>query len=446
VSVSQAGVISGPKECPMADPGGLSAENAMARSALALWRIDGTYYDLTPLLGAGRHPGGVLPLRQTHGSDASVLFRVQHLGSRPRAALEKYRVRGPVLHGDLVDAGPDFSFEPDGFYEQLKERVRRRLKERGLVGSPRKAGPLYLTKLGVNVALFAGSWLRVTFYPFSGLACLVNALSRLVLTGLGHDAIHGILMPDFPSLQSAYAQTSIRGFISHSADKWHKDHVTGHHPYTKTHLDPDEHLDQRLPFWRLTNATPWTPKHTWPLVSHVVPPMLAPVVLTLKQLPKIASLLAASRVEGACALAALVACHLLPLFFRPFRQGAAVVLLTSTFPSLVTVLAFQSSHLAEHLDVRAAPGVDWGEQQLRSSANFEAVFGIAATLDLQIEHHLFPMLSYENQRLIQPLVRQAAEEFGLPYHSYGSLGSAFFHHLAHMLTLGYNEPHAYLGA
>ena len=53
-------------------------------------------------------------------------------------------------------------------------------------------------------------------------------------------------------------------------------------------------------------------------------------------------------------------------------------------------------------------------------------------LELQIEHHLFPSLSYANQIRIKPLVEATCKEFGLPYYEYSSALTGICGHLWHM--------------
>merc|ERR1719150_3518550 len=103
--------------------------------------------------------------------------------------------------------------------------------------------------------------------------------------------------------------------------------------------------------------------------------------------------------------------HLLPLAIRPRRDGIKIVALTSMLAACVTLLGFHMSHLGDHLEMPFQPGIDWGEHQMRTSTNFISYIG--GTIDLQIEHHLFPMLSYENQQAVSPIVRETAREFGI---------------------------------
>ena len=107
--------------------------------------------------------------------------------------------------------------------------------------------------------------------------------------------------------------------------------------------------------------------------------------------------------------------------------GALAVLCSSCAASYLTLLAFHVNHIqGETEHVGYAPGVDWGAHQLHTTANFDAgsgFFGLSGGLDLQVEHHLFPQLSYDKQRSVRPLVRATAREHGLPYHEFSSLGA-----------------------
>ena len=85
-----------------------------------------------------------------------------------------------------------------------------------------------------------------------------------------------------------------------------------------------------------------------------------------------------------------------------------------------------------------------GRHQLNTTANFHSTL-FAGTLDMQIEHHLFPSLSSEHQKMIKPLVQQTAREFGLAYNEYSSIGDAMLGHLVHMLNLSKDHSPAARG-
>ena len=268
--------------------------------------------------------------------------------------------------------------------------------------------------------------------------CLVNLVSRLVLAGLGHDAIHGTLMPQVPMLQNAFSSFALGGLVHFDHEKWHKEHVLFHHPHTKMEDDPDENREQNIPFWRLTNETTWTSTHEYVLGSHILVPLLIPLGTIHTDLPKLFSKFAALRKEAVISFSSVLLFHALPFLLQPLRRTSfAAWFLTSALSSLFITVSFHCSHLAEHLEVPFHPGVDWGERQMRTTTNFGCDWGLCGTLDLQLEHHLFPMLSYENQKAIQPIVKETAMQFGIPYNSNDDgILAAIQVHLAYMLALG----------
>lgn len=53
---------------------------------------------------------------------------------------------------------------------------------------------------------------------------------------------------------------------------------------------------------------------------------------------------------------------------------------------------------------------------------------IAGGLNYQIEHHLFPTVSHVHYKAISPIVKQTAEEFGIPYYCENNLTDALISH------------------
>ncbi|CAN0382973.1 unnamed protein product, partial [Ectocarpus sp. 8 AP-2014] len=64
-------------------------------------------------------------------------------------------------------------------------------------------------------------------------------------------------------------------------------------------------------------------------------------------------------------------------------------------------------------------GDDWGEVQVRHSGNFSNgnpfVTQAMGGINYQIEHHLFPSMSHMLYAEIAPIVKDACEEFDIPY-------------------------------
>ena len=81
--------------------------------------------------------------------------------------------------------------------------------------------------------------------------------------------------------------------------------------------------------------------------------------------------------------------------------------------------------------------------QLETTCNFAPksplLSWMVGGLTHQIEHHLFPNISHIHYRKIAPIVKQTAQEYGLPYYSNGSFISAVFKHFKMLRDLGRME-------
>lgn len=87
-------------------------------------------------------------------------------------------------------------------------------------------------------------------------------------------------------------------------------------------------------------------------------------------------------------------------------------------------LVFQLAHVVEETDFPDANTTGtmeeaWAEHQMRTTANFSSDSRIAAFflggLNRQIEHHLFPKVCHIHYAEIGKIVKQTAQEYGLPY-------------------------------
>lgn len=87
-------------------------------------------------------------------------------------------------------------------------------------------------------------------------------------------------------------------------------------------------------------------------------------------------------------------------------------------------LVFQLAHVVEGTSF-PSPGENgnieesWAEHQMRTTANFSSNSSMAAFflggLNRQIEHHLFPRVCHIHYGPLSTIVKQTAEDFGLPY-------------------------------
>ncbi len=75
---------------------------------------------------------------------------------------------------------------------------------------------------------------------------------------------------------------------------------------------------------------------------------------------------------------------------------------------------------------------NWAVHQMRTTTNFaqhKRIFSwFIGGLNYQVEHHLFPNMSHAHYRPISKIVKQTADEFGVPYHTYPSfIGAVALH-------------------
>jgi len=387
-----------------------------------LWRVDDAHYDLTPFFH--KHPGGAMVFEQSVGQDITALFHSHHLSTAPAEILKKYVVADvPAEH---VIEPLDYSFAETGFFMTLKRRIVAMN-----IRKPSDTDLAYKLKVTAVFTSMCLTWLGVCFLPYSYVAiavALINCTLRMTVTGIGHEAIHG-------RLQNKLTWEFFDMMMLFPSASWHDEHVTQHHPHTKRQkdgefLDPDEVLD---PF-RLCSNVPWMP-------VHVLQTPLQLVLLAASYISYIDKHLVCRKaiLKGT---AYLFLFHLLPFFTRDSRSEAAILTTLSVgLANLITVFCFHLSHInspnEKHCDMVA--GTDWGAHQLTCSANFLGPFhilcGVTGMLEMQIEHHLFPALSYANQLRIKPVVEATAKEFGLPYYEYSNALTGIFGHLAHLHTL-----------
>ena len=122
--------------------------------------------------------------------------------------------------------------------------------------------------------------------------------------------------------------------------------------------------------------------------------------------------------------------------------GYALSLAVSGFTAAVV---FQLAHVVEGpaFPTPNAAGTlddDFYAHQLKATANFApgnpvATF-IVGGLNHQVEHHLFPRICHVHYPALSPIVKQCAEEFGVPYHVHPSFLAALASHARTLRDIG----------
>jgi linoleoyl-CoA desaturase len=112
---------------------------------------------------------------------------------------------------------------------------------------------------------------------------------------------------------------------------------------------------------------------------------------------------------------------------------------------LTLALVFQLAHLVEEAQFPEPDEEDkihenWAAHQMYTTANFARknplVRFFCGGLNFQIEHHLFPKICHIHYNNIAPIVKETAEEFGLPYNEHETVSGALKSHVRLLKKLG----------
>ena len=113
---------------------------------------------------------------------------------------------------------------------------------------------------------------------------------------------------------------------------------------------------------------------------------------------------------------------------------------------VVLATVFQLAHAVEGPEFESAGMEDkviqseWAAHQIKTTANFspdnKIIGWYVGGLNYQVEHHLFPRISHIHYPALSKIVQQECSKFGLPYHSFPTMGKAIVSHVRIMKQLG----------
>lgn len=115
------------------------------------------------------------------------------------------------------------------------------------------------------------------------------------------------------------------------------------------------------------------------------------------------------------------------------------------FFGLTLGLVFQLAHVVEGPEFPTPNELGnieevWAIHQMRTTANFAMNSWLAnficGGLNMQIEHHLFPLVCHTHYRQVSKIVKATAHEFGVPYHENKTFWGATKSHLRMLKKFG----------
>lgn len=415
--------------------------------------IDGRVYAIGEFVP--KHPGGPL-IQRAIGEDATELFHTHHTTTQAWKALARYEI------GHLRGSRPFQDAEHRPFQEELNRRIG------DLHKAPRF--PLAEAVAGLMLALFlvwaflayASGWWRLD-------VLLAWFWWRHLDSGL-HSASHGDFRYNLVCQRFFFG---IYSTLSHRALPYYFGEValrgTGlskhfwHHVHTNdAKQDPDWTTMTGRVWVRRHESAAWQPCHAWQCwyclpMTLLVEPCLELLHVAILCLEALAALLEPPsetplrhRVGDAAALFLEVLFNPgfqgITFFLQPWWRALAVLLLARATARLILYPFSEVQHYMPELihaaggeahspDVDHASGStaaetgveEWAITQLRRTANLRFDNPVTRALDFlmfhgdshQIEHHLWPAMSFVNFRRAAHIVRSTCAEFAVPYHEVG---------------------------
>ena len=416
----------------------------------------GQAYDLKDFME--EHPGGDWLLNLALKRDCTALFESSHM--RPEVAT-RYFNKMPNLtdRGFPIAAVPQSPYPNDSdFYNTVRDRVRAELFKGGEAQGAHRQGSEWAA------VIIVGYWCLA----YSLYATMPNLVTGILL-GLG-GAWLGLTVQHCGNHGAMSTKVWVNKFLGLMDDlsggsslMWRYHHQVSHH----IHCNDDEMDEDVFSAYPVVRFDHRMPQRWWHKYQHIYMWFAYPILTLGFHVSDVAGMLAgsapgatlygATRMEKASVILGKIVhfslVYAVPMYFHGIWAGMVAafgyfstqgIVLATTFAvshnvpetkpgTPVPQSTFAGERLLESRDVR-----DWGIQQLVTSANWGDKVGCFFTggLNLQIEHHMFPAVSFMHYPAISRIVRDECEKRGLKYAGYPTLPSILGPYLRFMRDVG----------
>lgn len=365
-----------------------------------------------------------------------------------------------MIHQNIKFQNPEGS----AFFQTLRKRVDDYFRETGLSRTANSQMvlktifmfTLYLTPYALMMSNLFNPWMSLLFYFIMGIGVAGIGLSVM------HDANHG-----------AYSSnTTVNRFMSYTMDviggssfNWRIQHNVLHHTYTNI-VGMDEDLSSGRVI-RFSFQSEHKPHHKY---QHIYGGFLYGLLTFVwaaysdyTRLARYVKLGLVARVK-ANPTERFVKLVFVKMFYLTYALVLPIVLTDITWyqgligffiahytAGMILSWIFQLAHVMEDnkMPIPDANGViaqDWAIHQMETTANFgnsnKLLTWYAGGLNHQIEHHLFPGICHVHYPALSKIVKQTAQEYGVPYHAYDTFFGAAKAHIEFLRQLGQQKPAA----
>lgn len=337
------------------------------------------------------------------------------------------------------------------FFSTLTKRINQYFKDNNI---SKKANTEMVVKSIVLLAAYILPFVALLIFqpPFWG-ALGLWAIMGFAVAGIGmsimHDAIHGAYSyNDKINKMMGYSLNLLGGAVFN----WHMQHNYLHHTYTNIN-DWDEDIEDKgtLKFSPHTKVK-WFHKAQWlyafffygilTLYWVVGKDFVQFVKYTKNGVNTNTQAQNVSLVLRMIWLKVLYFFTILgvpTLFFGiPFAQVIIGFLLMHFIAGIILTVVFQLAHTVEGTDhplPNEEGNIDnaWAIHQMETTVNFSRdnpfINWYVGGLNFQVEHHLFPQICHVHYPHIAPIVKETAEEYGVPYMENETFGQAVKSHI-----------------
>ncbi len=321
--------------------------------------------------------------------------------------------------------------------------------------SPKANGTMWI-KIGLGLAVLAGSWialyaLRPDSWKFVALY-LLNALAQtFLLLNIAHDSNHNAIS-SAPFVNKALNYVfDVCGINSYM---WRILHHRGHHSCINLHGE-----DDALTGRRLFRFTPHEPRlrlqrfqHIYALFFYALTSLdfvllrdfecfFFPSHGYLKRIRHPRREYVILFAGKALYLTYMIIFPIVILGKSPLLVALAFVL-THMIIGLTVSLVFQTTHTVDSTYFPSSRGeFDNGVYHIfATTADYATssplVGWLAGGLNYHIVHHLCPFVCHTHYAALTRIVKQTAQEFGVPYRQHPTMSQAIVHHLNLLKQLG----------
>jgi len=350
---------------------------------------------------------------------------------------------------------PKFPAAKHSFHVELKKRINDYFEASGKSSTGNKQ--LYI-KAVILFTAFVGLYTHLVFFtPSTIWAVLECILLGLVVAGIGfnimHDGAHGSFSKyKWVNNLAAFTLNLLGG----SSFMWNVKHNVIHHAFTN--IDGvDDDIDIQ-PWMRMSSTQPKLKIHKyqhfyfWFLYSMLY--ILWVFVLDYqKYFKKKIGEMPLKRMTSwdhlvfwGFKILYLVLFFIVPFYTVGFLPTIIGFLIFSVVAGFILSIVFQLAHTVEHThfpvpqDKSGKLEDEWAIHQLKTTANFapknKLISWLVGGLNYQIEHHLFPKISHVHYPAIRKIIKQACNEFNIPYTEYRKMSHAVISHVLFLKQMG----------